>query len=58
VGKALNKWFGFYENYFAKMRPAVEQENPEQPEQPAEPAQASEQAQASAEQAAAEEITE
>ena len=24
VGKALNKWFGFYENYFAKMRPADE----------------------------------
>ena len=22
VGKALNQWFGFYENYFAKMRPA------------------------------------
>ena len=24
VGKALNQWFGFYENYFAKMRPADE----------------------------------
>ena len=24
VGKALNKWFGFYKNYFAKMRPADE----------------------------------
>mgnify|MGYP002513532744 CR=1 FL=1 len=22
AGEALDKWFGFYENYFAKMRPA------------------------------------
>ena len=42
VGKALSKWFGFYENYFAKMRPAVEQEKPEEPTQPTEPAQGAE----------------
>ena len=42
VGKALNKWFGFYNNYFAKMRPAVEQEKPEEPTQPTEPAEGAE----------------
>jgi Na+-transporting NADH:ubiquinone oxidoreductase subunit C len=42
VGEALNKWFGFYENYFAKMHPAVEQEKPEEPTQPTEPAQGAE----------------
>ena len=42
VGKALNEWFGYYKNYFAKMRPAVELEKPEEPTQPTEPAQGAE----------------
>ena len=42
VGKAVNQWFGFYANYFAKMRPAVEPEKPEEPTQPTEPAQGAE----------------
>ena len=42
LGVTLNQWFGFYKNYFAKMRPAVEQEKPEEPTQPTEPAEGAE----------------